>query len=109
MADLAEGSSRSEPVMSGPIGFVGLGVMGGPMAANLAAAGLPVTVFDVDAGACARLSGRPGVVVAGSPAEVAASSRVVVNFMPRADFARMVKDEFANYARILRDLGVKAE
>jgi tripartite-type tricarboxylate transporter receptor subunit TctC len=40
---------------------------------------------------------------------VAASSRVVVNFMPRNDFARMVQDEFANYARILRDLGVKAE
>ena len=40
---------------------------------------------------------------------VAASSRVVVNFMPRRDFARMVQDEFANYARILRDLGVKAE
>ncbi len=40
---------------------------------------------------------------------VAANSRVVVNFMPRADFARMVQDEFANYARILRDLGVRAE
>ena len=40
---------------------------------------------------------------------VAANSRVVVNFVPRAEFARMVQDEFANYARILRDLGVKAE
>jgi len=40
---------------------------------------------------------------------VAANSRVVVNFMSRADFARMVQDEFANYARILRDLGVRAE
>jgi hypothetical protein len=29
--------------------------------------------------------------------------------MPRADFARMVGEEFANYARILRELGVKAE
>jgi tripartite-type tricarboxylate transporter receptor subunit TctC len=40
---------------------------------------------------------------------VAAGSRVVVNFMPRGDFARMVQDEFANYARLLRDLGVRAE
>ncbi len=40
---------------------------------------------------------------------VATSSRVVVNFMPRSDFARMVQDEFANYARILRELGVRAE
>ncbi len=40
---------------------------------------------------------------------VAASSRVVVNFMPRVEFSRMVQDEFANYARILRELGVRAE
>jgi len=40
---------------------------------------------------------------------VAASGRVVVNFVPRADFTRMVRDEFAGYARILRDLGVRAE
>ena len=40
---------------------------------------------------------------------VAAGGRVVVNFVPRGDFARMVQDEFANYARLLRDLGVRAE
>jgi tripartite-type tricarboxylate transporter receptor subunit TctC len=40
---------------------------------------------------------------------VAANSRVVVNFVPRGEFTRMVQDEFANYARILRELGVKAE
>lgn len=40
---------------------------------------------------------------------VAASGRVVVNYMPRRDFARMVGDEFATYARILRDLGVRPE
>jgi len=40
---------------------------------------------------------------------VAATGRVVVNYMPRRDFARMVGDEFATYARILRDLGVRPE
>jgi tripartite-type tricarboxylate transporter receptor subunit TctC len=40
---------------------------------------------------------------------VAANSRVVVNFVPRGEFTRMVQDEFANYARILRELGVTVE
>lgn len=40
---------------------------------------------------------------------VAASSRVAVNFMPRGEFARMVPDEYASYARVLRELGVRAE
>lgn len=30
------------------IGFIGMGVMGAPMATNLAAAGWPVMVFDSD-------------------------------------------------------------
>lgn len=40
---------------------------------------------------------------------VAATGRVVVNFMPRAAFAAMVSAEYANYGRILRELGVQAE
>lgn len=40
---------------------------------------------------------------------VAATGRVVVNFMPRAAFAAMVQAEHANYGRILRELGVQAD
>ncbi|MBR0664265.1 tripartite tricarboxylate transporter substrate binding protein [Roseomonas hellenica] len=40
---------------------------------------------------------------------VAETGRVVVNFMPRAEFTAMVRSEFGNYARILRELGVQPE
>lgn len=40
---------------------------------------------------------------------VAATGRVVVNFMPRAEFAEMVRSEYGNYGRILRELGVQPE
>ena len=36
------------------IGFIGLGNMGGPMAANLATAGYSVTAFDMSAAALDR-------------------------------------------------------
>ena len=48
------------------VGFVGLGIMGTPMAAHLADAGYPLTVYDIDAAASSALgAARPGVVVAG--------------------------------------------
>lgn len=40
---------------------------------------------------------------------VAASSRVPVNYMSRADFTAMVQREYEAYGRILRDLGVQPE
>lgn len=40
---------------------------------------------------------------------VAAQTKVVSAFRARADFAAMVNAEFANYARILRELGVQPE
>ena len=43
--------------MTGKIGFIGLGQMGGPMAANLVKAGFEVTVCDRDEAAVARLTG----------------------------------------------------
>ena len=45
------------------IGFVGLGNMGGPMAANLVRAGHEVAVFDLDAAAMARVTGAPVLFV----------------------------------------------
>lgn len=49
------------------IGFVGLGVMGRPMAANLVRAGYACTVYDINPGAMAQLAGlgaRPAETVA---------------------------------------------
>jgi len=61
------------------IGFIGLGNMGGPMAANLAAAGLALVVFDL-AGTQERAPS--GAVAAGSAAEVAQRSDVVMLSLP---------------------------
>jgi tripartite-type tricarboxylate transporter receptor subunit TctC len=40
---------------------------------------------------------------------VAANSRVVIRYMPRAAFAAMVREEYENYGRILRELGVQPD
>ncbi len=59
------------------IGFVGLGTMGASMAANLAWAGKPPTVWNRTPGKAAAVLDL-GAVEAASPAEVAALSDVVV-------------------------------
>jgi 3-hydroxyisobutyrate dehydrogenase len=66
-----------------PIGFVGLGVMGLPMAINLSQAGYSMTVYDKDPAAVEKAAGAiPGVKLAQSPAEVAATSTIVVTMLP---------------------------
>jgi tripartite-type tricarboxylate transporter receptor subunit TctC len=40
---------------------------------------------------------------------VAAAGRVVIRHVPRAEFAAMVRQEYENYGRILRELGVQPE
>jgi 3-hydroxyisobutyrate dehydrogenase-like beta-hydroxyacid dehydrogenase len=56
--------------MSETVGFIGLGVMGGPMSANLVRAGHRVIGFDLDTGRRAEADSA-GVKLAGSCAEVA--------------------------------------
>jgi 3-hydroxyisobutyrate dehydrogenase-like beta-hydroxyacid dehydrogenase len=63
------------------VGFIGLGIMGAPMAANVLRKGNSLTVFDVDAGAMDRLAAQ-GADKAASPAEVAAASEVVITMLP---------------------------
>lgn len=58
-------------------GFIGLGIMGRPMAGNLLAAGLPLTIWNRTRSKTAELEAK-GAVVAGSPAEVAGRSDVVI-------------------------------
>jgi 3-hydroxyisobutyrate dehydrogenase len=59
------------------VGFVGLGTMGGAMAANVARAGFTVTAWNRTAGRASELAGL-GVRLVDSPAEVAAASDLVV-------------------------------
>jgi 2-hydroxy-3-oxopropionate reductase len=63
------------------IGFIGLGIMGKPMAKNLAAAGYPLVVYDVVPQPVAELVGL-GATAVGSPKEVAQRSDVVITMLP---------------------------
>jgi 2-hydroxy-3-oxopropionate reductase len=63
------------------VGFIGLGVMGAPMAANLVAAGFDVVALDRRRSASDRLVAAGGRV-AGSIAEVTRGADVVVTVLP---------------------------
>ncbi|HLX28282.1 MAG TPA: NAD(P)-dependent oxidoreductase [Casimicrobiaceae bacterium] len=70
-------------------GFIGLGVMGGPMAQNIVKGGHELTVYDLDAEAVARLT-AVGAKAAESPREVGAASDVVVTMLPEPQHVREV-------------------
>ncbi|MEM9498773.1 MAG: 3-hydroxyisobutyrate dehydrogenase [Pseudomonadota bacterium] len=69
------------------IGFIGLGNMGAPMAANLAAAGHAVTGFDT-AGVTAK-----GVTPGASAQSVADGADVVITMLPNGDILRAVASQ----------------
>jgi len=64
-----------------PVGFVGLGVMGRPMARNLVRAGHRVVVWNRSAEPAAELA-AVGATVARTPAELAAAAPVVLTMLP---------------------------
>jgi 3-hydroxyisobutyrate dehydrogenase len=76
--------------MADAVGFIGLGTMGGPMAANLAKAGVPLVVYDASAAAATAAGKQPGVSVAGSPGDVAARVTVLFTALPNDDIVRAV-------------------
>ena len=63
------------------IAFIGLGNMGGPMAANLQQAGHRVTAFDLNPDALAKAR-QQGVRTASSAAEAVEGATVVVSMLP---------------------------
>ncbi|HXF69930.1 MAG TPA: 2-hydroxy-3-oxopropionate reductase [Thermoflexus sp.] len=63
------------------IGFIGLGVMGKPMARNLMKAGYPLVVYNRSRPPMEELAAE-GAETAGSPREVAARSDVVITMLP---------------------------
>lgn len=63
------------------IGFIGLGVMGGPMAANLIRAGFQVVVCNRSQAAVDQLV-QLGATAAANPKEVAEQSDVVITMLP---------------------------
>ncbi len=63
-----------------PIGFVGLGIMGLPMAGHILDAGYPLTVYNRTRSKAEELGARGGKV-ADSPADVAAASTVIITIV----------------------------
>ncbi|MBI2562901.1 MAG: NAD(P)-dependent oxidoreductase [candidate division NC10 bacterium] len=71
------------------LGFIGLGVMGGPMARNLIKAGYTVTGFDTDPARMAAFVAAGGKPAA-SAAEVGRASVIVCLSLPTGDVVRQV-------------------
>jgi 2-hydroxy-3-oxopropionate reductase len=67
--------------MSAPIGFIGLGLMGKPMALNLRKKGFEVIVHNRSRPSVDALVAA-GARAVGSPAEVARSARVIMTMLP---------------------------
>ena len=66
----------------GPVGIIGLGIMGGAFAKNLTSAGWRVVGYDTNP-ARRREAARNGVEVASSAADVAAKALVVLTSLPK--------------------------
>jgi 2-hydroxy-3-oxopropionate reductase len=71
------------------IGFIGLGIMGKPMAKNLIKAGFPLVVHNRSRAAVDELA-RQGSSTAGSPREVAAAADVLITMLPNSPDVELV-------------------
>lgn len=71
------------------IGFIGLGIMGKPMAINLIRAGYRLYVFDINAAALDDLQ-QQGAVVTASPRDLAKQSEIVISILPDSPHVREV-------------------
>jgi len=67
--------------MKRKVGFIGLGIMGKPMAKNLLKAGFPLVVFDLNRDAIEDLI-KAGALPAGSSKEVAERTEMIITMLP---------------------------
>ena len=85
------------------VGFIGIGVMGWPMSANLLKGGHDVTVFDVDPARAAQFVKEVGGRAAASLAEVA-DNEVVVTMLPTSKIVRqaLLDDQDGGFAKAIK-------
>ncbi|MBA2347022.1 MAG: NAD(P)-dependent oxidoreductase [Solirubrobacterales bacterium] len=87
------------------IGFLGLGIMGSRMAANLAAAGHPLTVWTRTEGkAAAWAEDHPGTTAVGTPAEVAEAADVLITMLVDGDQVLGVAEQLSGPPKLLIDM-----
>ena len=84
--------------MARTIAFIGLGNMGGPMAANLVKAGHPVLGYDVSAASC-EMAQADGVAVAASATDAVAEADVTITMLPAGQHVLTVWAEIVPAAK----------
>jgi 3-hydroxyisobutyrate dehydrogenase-like beta-hydroxyacid dehydrogenase len=92
----------------GKVGVIGLGNIGGAVAANVVSAGHDTTVTDVDPDRAAKIEGATAVATV---AEVAATSEITITSLPTPAVVSAVADEWAAAAApgsILLDISTTA-
>lgn len=90
----------------GAVGIVGLGIMGGAFAKNLAAAGWRVVGFDIDAARCRALA-KLGVEIAKSAAAVVKDVPIIITSLPSPKALDVTVKSIVN-ARLSRRIVVEA-
>lgn len=84
------------------IGFIGVGNMGNPMAANLLKGGFDVTVFDARTETAAAFVAEHGGLAAASLAEVARDADAIVTMLPDDKIVRKVMLDAGTAAALAR-------
>ena len=79
--DVAETAMRKTVSVTERLGFIGIGIMGSRMAANLRSAGYELTVWNRTREKAEDWAARNGATVAGSPAELGSASDVVITMV----------------------------
>ncbi|GAB4585487.1 NAD(P)-dependent oxidoreductase [Nocardia sp. IFM 10818] len=79
------------------IGFIGLGIMGGPMAGHLVKAGHDVTGFDLNPAGLEKLKAAGGAT-AGSAAEAVRDKDIVITMLPQDEHVEAVFVEILSHA-----------
>jgi 2-hydroxy-3-oxopropionate reductase len=87
LVDLRYEKSTGGKIMK--VGFVGLGIMGKPMAKNLLKAGYSLVVYDITKAAVSELISE-GAAEGKSPADVASKSDVIITMLPNSPHVREV-------------------
>lgn len=73
------------------IGFIGIGIMGAPMAGHLARAGHALTLMDLNRRSAELLAARhTGVTIADTPMAVAERADIVITMLPSGEYVREV-------------------
>jgi len=76
------------------VGFIGLGNMGGPMAANLVKAGHSVSAFDLSDDAC-EAAKQAGCAIAETASDAASGKDVILTMLPAGKHVLSVYEEIA--------------